>query len=89
MLSNDEKYNILHDSAKEIGIDSHIFVADKKSDLHTQAEFYIERETACVTFTARWEVGNSDLTIYKFNKAIDIINKMLETMQLKINVLIN
>lgn len=115
MLSSDEKYNILHDSAKEIGIDSHIVVADKKSDLHTQAEqmmgnmshfknphknsylfmdsvdacFYIYREIACVTFAAKWGAGSKDLSVERFEKAIITINKMLETMQLKINELIN
>ena len=115
MLSSDEKYKILHDSARECNLDSHIVVADKKSDLHTQAEimmgnmsyfknphknsylhfdsvdacFYIEREVACVTFTARWGVGSKDLSIDRFEKALMNINKMLETMQLKINELIN
>jgi len=47
--------------------------------------FYIERETACVTFTARWGVGSKDLSIEKFEKALILINKMLETMQGMIN----
>jgi hypothetical protein len=48
--------------------------------------FYISKSNyACVAFTAKWCVGSKDLSIAKFEKAITIINKMLETMQSKIN----
>jgi hypothetical protein len=48
--------------------------------------FYIDNhDNACVTFGARWIVGSKDLTISKFERALMIINKMLETMQDKIN----
>lgn len=47
--------------------------------------FHIAREKACVTFTARWYAGAKDLSAEKMEKAIITINKMLETMQIKIN----
>jgi len=50
--------------------------------------FYIERETACVTFTARWSVGSKDLSIDRMEKGVISINKMLETMQCMINELL-
>lgn len=110
-LTQEQKIKILHDSARECNLDSHIITADKKSDLHTQAEqmmgnmshfknphknsylhfdsvdacFYIERENACVTFTARWGVGSKDLSMDRFEKALININKMLEIMQGMIN----
>lgn len=112
-LTNDQRIKILHDSCRECGIDGHIVVAEKKSDLHTVAEkalgwlgwykniphknsyLYMDSVDACffisknnyanVTFAARWSVGSKDLDIEKFETAIMIINKMLETMQLKIN----
>lgn len=110
-LTQEQKIKILHDSARQCDLDSHITICDKKSDLQTNAEimmgnmshfknphknsylffdsvdacFYIERETACVTFTARWGVGSKDLSIGKMEKALISINKMLETMQVMIN----
>lgn len=110
-LTEKQKVEILHDSARICDLDSHVTVCDKKSDLQTHAErmmgnmshvknphknsylffdsvdacFYIERETACVTFTARWSVGSEDLSISRFEKALISINKMLETMQGMIN----
>lgn len=107
MLTNENKEKILHDSARECGLDSHIVTVDKQSELYTHAEqmmgkmshprnphknsylfcdsvdacFYIDRETPCVTFTARWSIANKDLDIGRMEKAIIIINKMLMSMQ--------
>lgn len=51
--------------------------------------FYIsESDQACVVFSAKWNVGSKDLSIGRFEKALIVINKMLETMQSKINELI-
>ncbi len=110
-LTNEKKIQILHDSARQCDLDSHITVCEKKSDIQTQAEmmmgnmsfvknphknsylyfdsvdacFYIEREKACVTFTARWDVDSKDLSINRMEKALITINKMLRTMQDMIN----
>lgn len=110
-LTQEQKIKVLHDSARECDLDSHVAIAEKQSDLQTQAErmmgrmsytknphknsylyldsvdgcFYIEREQACVTFTARWGVGSKDLSGGRMEKALISINKMLETMQCKIN----
>lgn len=69
---------------------SHVKNPHKNSYLYfdsVDACFYIERETACVTFTARWFAGSKDLSLEKMEKALNSINKMLETMQGMINEL--
>jgi hypothetical protein len=114
-LTLEQKIKILHDSARECNMDSHVVVSEKKSDLQTVAEkalgwlgwyknipyknsylffdsvdacFFISKgNCAYVTFTARWRVGSKDLDIARFEKAVSLINKMLETMQIKINEL--
>ena len=115
-LTLDQKINIIHDSARECNLDSHVVVTEKKSELHTLAEkgmgmfgwyknmphknsylyfdsvdvcLYISSsDKACVVFSARWFAGSKDLSMEKFEKALISINKILETMQCKINELI-
>ncbi len=115
-LTQEQRINILHDSCRECGLDGHIVVAEKKSDLQTVAEkalgwlgwykniphknsylymdsvdtcFYITKtNNASVIFTARWSAGSKDLDIARLEKATVIMNKMLETMQSKINELL-
>ena len=111
MLTNEQKSEIIHKSARACGLDGHIVVADKQSNLYTYAEkfmgkmshyknphknsylycdsvdacFFIERDIANVTFTARWYAGSKDLNISHMEKTVITINKMLETMQCEIN----
>jgi hypothetical protein len=67
-------------------------ISHKNSYLYfdsVDACFYIsDNNRACVIFSAKWIVGSKDLSIERFEKAIANINKMLETMQCKINELI-
>ena len=115
-LTLEQKKQILYESCRECGLDGHIVVSEKKSDLHTVAEkamgwlgwyknipyknsyLYFDSVDACffissnniasVAFTARWCVGSKDLSLTRFEKGVSIINKMLETMQCKINEMI-
>ncbi len=79
----EKKIDLQTHAEKMMGNMSHVKNPHKNSYLYfdsVDACFYIERETACVTFTARWGVGSKDLSISKIEKALISINKMLETI---------
>lgn len=113
-LTTEQRVQILHDSARECNLDSHIVISESKRDLGTVAEkalgwmawykniphknsylffdsvdacfFISSNNTPSVIFTARWSIGSRDIEdMRKFEIAIPIINKMLETIQCKIN----
>lgn len=115
-LTLEQREQIIHESCRECGLDSHVRVSEKKSDLQTVANkalgwlgwyknvaykdsyLYMDSVDACffisqnnvanVIFNARWSVGSKDLDIERMEKAVIIINKMLETMQCKINEIV-
>lgn len=114
-LTNEQRAMIIHDAARECGMDGHIVHAENKKCLHTMAQkamgelgyykgmphkesylymdsvdscFYISaNDKACMTFTARWFAGSRDIDGENLPKALELCNKMLNTMQRMIDEL--
>ena len=87
----EKKVDLQTNAERMMGNMSYVKNPHKNSYLYldsVDACFYIERKTACVTFTARWDVGSKDLSIERMVKAIVLTGNMLEEMQRMINELL-